>query len=143
MSQRLEAIPLWIVLVLPFARILATGLSIGSGGSGGVFAPGMVIGAFVGAAVWRLVHPMTGAIGEDPTPYVIVGMMCCFGSIARAPLAMILMVAGMTGSYSAIEPGIIAVGIAWLIVHAADDTMYRSQLPHRISSTRAPGDVYL
>ena len=143
LSHRLESIPLWIVLVLPFARILATGLSIGSGGSGGVFAPGMVIGAFVGAAVWRLVHPLTGAIGADPAPYVIVGMMCCFGSIARAPLAIILMVSGMTGSYSAIEPGIIAVGLAWLIVHATDDTMYRSQLPHRNTSARRPGDVYI
>ena len=143
MSQRLSAIPLWIVIVLPFARIVATGLSIGSGGSGGVFAPGMVIGAFVGAAVWRLVHPVTASIGADATPYVIVGMMCCFGSISRAPLAMILMVAGMTGSYASVEPGIIAVGLAWLIVHSADGTMYRSQLPHRSHSARTPGDVYI
>jgi CIC family chloride channel protein len=82
-------------------------------------------------------------IGPNPGPQVIVGMMCCFGSIARAPLAMILMVSGMTGSYSSIEPGIIAVGIAWLIVHTADDTMYRSQLPHRTISTRAAGDAYI
>jgi len=143
MSPRLSALPLWVVLVLPLARILATGLSIGSGGSGGVFAPGMVIGAFIGADVWRLVHPLTGMIGPNPGPYVIVGMMCCFGSIARAPLAMILMVSGMTGSYASIEPGIVAVGIAWLIVHTADDTMYRSQLPHRNISARAPGDAYI
>jgi CIC family chloride channel protein len=143
MTRHVSAIPLWIVLVLPLARIITTGLSIGSGGSGGVFAPGMVIGAFAGDALWRLVHPLTAVIGPSPGPYVIVGMMCCFGSIARAPLAMILMVAGMTGSYASIEPGIIAVGLAWLIVHASDDTMYRSQLPHRSHSARKPGDVYI
>ena len=48
------AIPLWIVLILPIAKIVATSLSIGTGGSGGIFGPGIVIGAFVGAAIWRL-----------------------------------------------------------------------------------------
>ena len=43
-------IPLWIVVVLPIAKIVATSLSIGTGGSGGLFGPGIVIGAFVGAA---------------------------------------------------------------------------------------------
>ncbi len=72
-------LPLWIVLLLPFARILATGLSIGSGGSGGIFGPGMVIGAFVGAAFWRLLQAVAPGVGHDPAPFVIVGMMCCFG----------------------------------------------------------------
>ena len=56
LGAQLLHIPLWIVLILPFARIATTGLSIGSGGSGGIFGPGMVIGAFVGAAVWRLLE---------------------------------------------------------------------------------------
>ncbi len=47
-------IPLWVVLLLPFAKILATSLSIGSGGSGGIFGPGMVIGGLLGAGMWRL-----------------------------------------------------------------------------------------
>ena len=132
--------PIWIVLILPFARILATGLSIGSGGSGGVFGPGMVIGAFIGAAVWRLFEPAFPWIGDDPTPYVIVGMMCCFGTIARAPLAMMLMVAEMTGSIGSIEPGMVAVGLAWLIVSRGEQTMYRSQLISRGSDHgAAPG----
>jgi H+/Cl- antiporter ClcA/predicted transcriptional regulator len=127
----IEAIPLWIVLVVPFARILATGLSIGSGGSGGVFGPGIVIGAFLGAAVWRLFYPVFPSMGHDPAPYVIVGMMSCFGGISRAPLAVMLMVAEMTGSLSILTPAMIAVGISWLIVRRSDDTMYRSQLKSR------------
>ena len=127
----LESIPLWIVLIVPFARILATGLSIGSGGSGGIFGPGIVIGAFLGASVWRLFDPVFPSMGHDPAPYVIVGMMSCFGGISRAPLAVMLMVAEMTGSLSIITPAMIAVGISWLIVRHSDDTMYRSQLKSR------------
>jgi chloride channel protein, CIC family len=93
----------------------------------------MVIGAFVGAAVWRLFEPAFPWMGDDPTPYVIVGMMCCFGSIARAPLAMMLMVAEMTGSIGSIEPGMVAVGLAWLIVSRGETTIYRSQLISRMS----------
>ena len=127
----LESIPLWIVLIVPLARILATGLSIGSGGSGGIFGPGIVIGAFLGAAVWRIFDPVFPSMGHDPAPYVIVGMMSCFGSISRAPLAVMLMVAEMTGSLSIITPAMIAVGISWLIVRRSDDSMYRSQLKSR------------
>ncbi|HEX3948130.1 MAG TPA: chloride channel protein, partial [Acidimicrobiales bacterium] len=73
LGSQLLHLPLWIVLVLPFARIVATGLSIGSGGSGGIFGPGMVIGAFVGASVWRLFEPIVPSMGHNPAPYVIFG----------------------------------------------------------------------
>jgi H+/Cl- antiporter ClcA/CBS-domain-containing membrane protein len=134
LGAHLLQIPLWIVLVLPFARIATTGLSIGSGGSGGIFGPGMVIGAFVGAAVWRLLEPVVPSLGHDPAPYVIVGMMACFGSISRAPLAVMLMVAEMTGTLSLIVPAMLAVGLATLIVRRSDDTIYRSQLKSRAES---------
>ena len=110
---------------------MATGLSIGSGGSGGIFGPGMVIGAFIGASVWRLFEPIVPSMGHNPAPFVIVGMMCCFGSISRAPLAVMLMVAEMTGSLSILAPAMIAVGLAWFIVRRGDDTIYRSQLKSR------------
>jgi H+/Cl- antiporter ClcA/CBS domain-containing protein len=128
LGRQLLTLPLWIVLILPFARILATGLSIGSGGSGGIFGPGMVIGAFIGASVWRLFEPIAPSMGNNPVPYVIIGMMCCFGGISRAPLAVMLMVAEMTGSLSILGPAMIAVGLAWFIVRRSDDTIYRSQL---------------
>jgi chloride channel protein, CIC family len=134
LGAHLLQIPLWIVLILPFARIATTGLSIGSGGSGGIFGPGMVIGAFVGAAVWRLLEPVVPSLGHDPAPYVIVGMMACFGSISRAPLAVMLMVAEMTGNFSIVVPAMLAVGLATLIVRRSDDTIYRSQLKSRAES---------
>ena len=67
-------------------------------------------------------------MGHNPAPYVIIGMMCCFGGISRAPLAVMLMVAEMTGSLSILGPAMIAVGLAWFIVRRSDDTIYRSQL---------------
>jgi H+/Cl- antiporter ClcA/CBS domain-containing protein len=134
LGVQLLHIPLWIILLLPFARIVTTGLSIGSGGSGGIFGPGMVIGAFIGAAVWRLLEPVVPSLGSDPAPYVIVGMMACFGSISRAPLAVMLMVAEMTGTLTLIVPAMVAVGLATLIVRRSDDTIYRSQLRSRAES---------
>lgn len=134
LGPQLLSLPLWIVLVMPFAKIVATSLSIGSGGSGGIFGPGMVIGAFTGAAIWRLLEPVAPAIPHTPAPFVIVGMTATFGGIARAPLAIMLMVTEMTGSLAALAPAMIAVGISTLIVRRADDTIYRSQLHNRAES---------
>jgi H+/Cl- antiporter ClcA len=122
-----------IVLLLPFARIVATGFSIGSGGSGGIFGPGLVIGAFVGAGLWRLLEPIA-AVPHDPSSFVVVGMMACFGSISRAPIAVMLMVAEMTGSLEVVAPAMLAVGVATLIVRRSDATIYRSQLRTRLDS---------
>lgn len=127
----LLSIPLWVVLLLPFGKIAATAFSIGSGGSGGIFGPGVVIGAFTGAAIWRLLGPIAPGIPHSPAPFVIVGMMACFGAIARAPLAMMLMVAEMTGSLTILAPAMVAVGFAYLIVRQSGQTIYRSQLRSR------------
>ena len=111
-AQSLLAIPFWMILVLPFAKILSTSLSIGSGGSGGVFGPGMVIGGLLGAGIWRLLEPIAPAIPSSPAPFVIVAMMALFGSVAHAPLAVMLMVAEMTGNLSMLAPAMVAVGLA-------------------------------
>jgi CIC family chloride channel protein len=130
--QTLMTIPLWIVLVLPIAKIVATSLSIGTGGSGGLFGPGIVIGAFVGAAIWRLgeLWSLPG-VASDPGIFVVVGMMACFGSVAHAPLAIMIMVAEMTGSFAAIPGAIIAVGIASLLMSRSGVSIYRSQRLNR------------
>ncbi|GGB26173.1 hypothetical protein GCM10011492_15440 [Flexivirga endophytica] len=133
----LLGIPLWIILALPLAKIVATALSIGSGGSGGIFGPGMVIGAFTGAAVWRVLETFAPGVPHSPAPFVIVGMMACFGGIARAPLAIMLMVAEMTGNLTIIAPAMIAVGLAYLIVRHFDRTIYRSQLANRDEAAAA------
>ena len=134
LGPALLQVPLYAVLLLPVARILATSLSIGTGGSGGVFGPGIVIGAFTGAAVWRVLAPLAPWVPHSPAAFVIVGMMACFGSIARAPLAVMLMVAEMTGTISLLPPAMVAVAIATFLVRRFDDTIYRSQLRTRYDS---------
>jgi CIC family chloride channel protein len=132
----LATIPLWIVLVLPVAKIVATSLSIGTGGSGGIFGPGIVIGGFVGAAIWRLAD-VVGAPGipDGPGVFVIVAMMACFGSVAHAPLAVMIMVAEMTGSFSVIPAAMITVGIAYLIISRTPVSIYRAQRLNRDSDS--------
>lgn len=128
----LLGLPLWVVLALPLAKILATSLSIGSGGSGGVFGPGMFVGAMLGAGIWRLLEPIAPGVPSDPAPFVIVAMMALFGSVAHAPLAVMLMVAEMTDSLAMLGPAMLAIGIATLIV--GDRSMYVSQLHSRVNS---------
>ena len=132
MGKGLLHLSLWVVLLLPFAKIAATSLSIGSGGSGGIFGPGMVIGGFTGAAVWRLLHGFAPQMPHQAAAFVVVGMIACFGSIAHAPLAVMLMVVEMTGSLTVLAPAMVAVGLATLL--AGDATIYRSQLRSRAES---------
>jgi CIC family chloride channel protein len=132
MGPSLLSLPIWLVLLLPVAKIVATSLSIGSGGSGGIFGPGMVIGGMLGASFWRLGHGVLPGMPASPAPFVIIGMMALFGGIAHAPLAVMLMVAEMTGNLSLLAPAMVAVSVATALV--GNTTIYRSQLPDRARS---------
>jgi CIC family chloride channel protein len=132
LGKTLLGIPLWVVLLLPFAKILSTSLSIGSGGSGGIFGPGMVIGGFFGACFWRLSYHVFPGMPGDPASFVIIGMMALFGGVAHAPLAVMLMVAEMTGNLSLLAPAMVAVAISTAVV--GDQTIYQSQLRSRAES---------
>jgi CBS domain-containing protein len=129
MTDGLPDMALWLVLALPLVKILATSLSIGSGGSGGIFGPGMVIGGFLGLGIWRLLHEVAPGMPDLPAPFMVVGMIACFGSVAHAPLGLMLMVAEMTGSLALLPPAMVAIGLAALVV--GDDTIYQSQLRSR------------
>jgi CIC family chloride channel protein len=131
MGPGVADLALWTVLVLPFAKILATSLSIGSGGAGGIFGPGIVIGGMLGAGVWRLGQGLPG-VPDAAAPMVIVGMMALFGSIAHVPLAALLMVAEMTGNIAMLAPAMVAVGVASLVV--GDETIYTAQQDVRADS---------
>ena len=115
-----------------FRQILATSLSIGSGGSGGIFGPGMVIGGLLGASFWRLGEGFLPQMPTEPATFVIIGMMALFGGIAHAPLAVMLMVGEMTGNLSLLAPAMVAVAISTALV--GNNTIYRSQLPTRADS---------
>ncbi len=122
---------LWLIIALPLLRIIAASLTVGSGAAGGIFAPGMVAGGMLGALFWRLCHDLPG-FPADPAPLVIIGMIALFGSIAHAPLAMMLMVGEMTGNLSLLAPAMVAVAVATLLV--GNTTIYRSQVATRADS---------
>ncbi|MCX5400545.1 chloride channel protein [Streptomyces sp. NBC_00102] len=128
--QVLLGMSLWLVLLVPVAKLVATSLSVGSGGSGGIFGPSLFIGAGVGAAVWRLFEPI-GIVPHDPTAYVVIGMAACLGPVARAPLAVLVMAVETVGDAALLGPGLIGVLCARIVVGGT--TLYRSQLD------RAPG----
>ncbi len=113
-----------VLIAMPFVKILGTSLSVGSGGSGGVFGPGLVIGATAGAALWRIAEPL-GLAPASPAPLVIVGMAACLGAAARAPVAITLIAAETTGSFAMLAPATIAVPIAVMVF--GQRTLYVSQ----------------
>ncbi|MEO8457988.1 MAG: chloride channel protein [Chloroflexota bacterium] len=114
-------------------KIIATSLTIGSGGSGGVFAPGLFIGGMLGGSMWWSLHSAhIGWIPDQPAPFVIVGMMALFGGVAKAPIAVMLMVAEMTGEFSMIVPAMIACTIAYLVT--GNITIYENQVESRAKS---------
>jgi CIC family chloride channel protein len=132
------AIPLLVMVALIFAKIVATSFSVGSGGSGGVFAPGLVIGGMLAASVWTVGHSWAGSyLPSSPEPFVVVGMMALFGAVAHAPIAVIIMVSEMSGTYTMLAPAMIAVGFAYVIVGA--NTIYESQVP---SLAQSPAHRY-
>lgn len=125
-------IPPLLIFGLIFLKILATSLTVGSGGSGGVFAPALVIGGMTGAATWLLFNAFGIVPESSPAPYVIVGMMSFFGGVGKVPIAVILMVSEMTGTYNLIVPSMLSTTIAYFIT--GRNTIYRSQVPSRSDS---------
>ena len=128
----------FIIIALILAKIVATSLTIGSGGSGGVFAPALFIGGMIGAGLWMACGTIIPNFALTSAPFVIVGMMAFFGAAGKAPIAVILMVAEMTGSYALLVPAMIATAIAYII--SGKSTIYHSQLPSKTDSPAHKGE---
>ena len=131
-------LPEALIFALIFLKILATALTVGSGGSGGVFAPALTIGGMTGAATWLIFRWLGMAAEPSPAPYVIVGMMAFFGGVGKVPIAVILMVSEMTGTYNLIVPSMISTAIAYVITGRY--TIYVSQVPTRADSPAHMGE---
>jgi len=132
-------LPLIIILILlPFLKVLATSFSIGSGGSGGVFAPGMVIGASLGLLMGILFNFIAPNIVTSYVPFVIVGMLSFFGAAGKAPLSVMIMVVEMTGSLQLLPAAMVAVAVSYIV--SGNNTIYRSQVPTRKDSPAHKGE---
>ncbi len=101
-----------ILLALMLLKIVATSFTLGSGGSGGIFAPSLFIGAMIGGAVGTLVHEFFPAITASSGAYAMVGMGAFVGAVTHAPITSIIIIFEMTNEYTIILPLMIATIIA-------------------------------
>ena len=127
-------LPLKVMLVLAIVMIVATSLTIGSGGSGGVFAPGLVIGGMVGGVIGMFSHilfPNVVPLTVVPA-FVAVGMIALFGGISKAPISVLIMISEMTKNYELLFPGMAAVALAYMIT--GDYTIYIEQVNTKADS---------
>jgi CIC family chloride channel protein len=123
---------LWFVIVLALAKIAATSLSIGIGGSGGVFAPSLFIGVTSGMAFGMIARHLFGASAGQPALYAVVAMGAVFASAARAPLTSLASVVEMTGDFALTLPVMLAVAIASMLSRALSyGTIYTTKLLRR------------
>ena len=123
---------LWFLIVLAFAKIAACSLTIGIGGSGGIFAPSLFIGVTSGMAYGNVVHHLFGAGAGQPALYAVVAMGAVFASAARAPLTSLASVVEMTGDFSLTLPVMLAVAIASTVSRAMSyGTIYTTKLLRR------------
>lgn len=102
----------WLLLILVPIKILATSITIGSGGSGGIFAPSLFLGAMAGGFFGFVVNQLFPTITASPGAYSIVGMGAVVSATTHGPLAAILILFEMTGTYKIILPLMLACIVA-------------------------------
>ncbi|MGH3828862.1 MAG: chloride channel protein [Pseudonocardiaceae bacterium] len=123
---------LWFLVILAAGKMIAASLTIGIGGSGGVFAPSLFIGAASGMAFGEIVDHLAGPAAGQPALYAVVGMGAVFASAARGPLTALASVVEMTGDFTLTLPVMLAVAISTLISRALRyGTIYTTKLLRR------------
>jgi CIC family chloride channel protein len=130
------AIPAMALLV--FGKICATSFSIATGGSGGVFAPSLAIGALLGAIVGQAAAALFPDLGISPSCFALVGMGGFFAGVAKTPIASIIIVCEMTGSYGLLAP-LMLVSVIHLLL-AMKWTIYDTQVTGLVDSPAHDGD---
>lgn len=118
----------WAVLFfvgMAGVKAIATSLTVGSGGSAGDFAPSMAMGGLIGGAFGRAAQLLIDDPRLDPGAFVLVGMGAFYGGIAHAPLAALVMVCELAGTYDLLVPAMLAQGIAFVALR--NHSLYHSQ----------------
>jgi len=123
---------LWFLLALAAGKIVACSLTMGIGGSGGIFAPSLFIGATLGMAYGLIAHHLLGSGAGAAGVYAMVGMGAVFAAAARAPLTAIAAAVEMTGDYALVLPMMMAVAVATAISQRLSyGTIYTTKLLRR------------
>ncbi|HEY5673633.1 MAG TPA: chloride channel protein [Malonomonas sp.] len=132
---------LWVMLVIALAKIIATSLTISSGGSGGVFAPSLVIGAMLGGAFGASAEILFPSLVQNPQAYVLVGMAGFFAGVANAPIATLIMVSELTGNYGLLAPLMLVCVVATVVMRK--NSIYENQVAGRFDSPAHLGDFVI
>jgi CIC family chloride channel protein len=132
------SIPLMTLCVLVGAKIIATSFTVGSGGSGGVFAPSLAIGAMLGAFVGQGAEEFFPSLGVHTAAFALVGMGAFFAGVAKVPVAAVVMVCEMTGGYELLAP-LMFVSVLHLLL-SQKWSLYEAQVPGVVDSPAHTGD---
>jgi CIC family chloride channel protein len=132
MNGDLVSLSVVLMMVLVLIKILATSFTISSGGSGGVFAPSLVIGGMVGGAYGQIMNSIFPNALTQPGSYVLVGMGALLAGIAKVPIAAIVMVSEMAGNYNLLAPLMVASTLSYLL--SGKWTIYEKQAQSRAAS---------
>ena len=125
-------IGLGLLVVLIFGKILATTLTLGSGASGGVFAPALFIGAVLGGAYGQVAQLVFPGLPASSGAYAMVGMAAVFAGAARAPITAVIILFEMTQDYRIILPLMFATIVSTLIAQAIEpESIYTLKLKLR------------
>lgn len=127
------------LLGLLAAKVLASSLTMWIGGSGGVFAPSLFMGAMLGSAYGAGVHQLAPHLAAAAGAYGLVGMGAVFASAARAPITAVIIIFELTGDYQVILPLMFAIVVATALSNALTrDTIYTLKLRRRGIDIDAP-----
>lgn len=131
-----------ILLLLAFAKLVATCLSIGSGNAIGTFAPTIFCGAALGGAIGHVAAELLPDTGVQPGAFALVGMAAVFAAAARAPLTAIVIAFELTGDYELVLPLMLAAGLATFIADRVQpESVYTWPLTKRGIVYGEPVDV--
>lgn len=134
---------LGVVLSLLFLKIIATCLTLGSGGSGGVFAPSLFMGAMLGTAIELIIRIWFPSVIAPPGAYALVGMAAVFAAAAHAPITAVIILFELTGDYQIILPLMLTVVIATLLAQKmmAGESIYTLKLSRRGVHLKSGQDI--
>jgi len=122
----------WIVFLLMFAKILSTSLTLGSGGSGGIFAPSLFMGAMTGNFIGSIFHNYFPSSISSPGAFSLVGMGAVVAAATHAPITAIIIIFELTGDYKIILPLMLSSIIAsFLAVGIHKESIYTMKLKRR------------
>ena len=129
------------LLALAFGKIFTTSFSIGSGGSGGVFGPSVVIGGAMGGAVGKTFHHFIPSVITEPGAFVVVGMAGFFAGVSNTPISTIIFVSEMTNSYHLLLPSLLVCAVCYL--SSRRWTIFHNQVRGKIESPAHAGDFFV